>query len=78
MRKSNFKEAKVRNERKHASLYINAGVMEYTQWFEGKANNVADSLSCDFHLNDDDLTSLLFSLYFNQLPQHFEILPSGN
>jgi hypothetical protein len=90
MRKPNFKEstdnkahnvkAKVRNEaaRKHASLYIDAGVMEYMQWFEGKANNVADSLSRDFHLIDDDLTSLLFCLYPNQLPQHFKIVPLPN
>jgi hypothetical protein len=87
LRKTNFKEesddesnnieARVRNEaaRKHASLYIEAGIMEYTQWFEGKANNVADSLSRDFHLNDDDLTSLLRSLYPEQLPLHFEIVP---
>jgi hypothetical protein len=57
LKKTNFKEendndsseieAIVRNEaaRKHASLFIDAGVMEYTQWFEGKSNNVSDSLS---------------------------------
>ena len=57
LKKTNFKEenddesndieAKVRNEaaRKHASLFIDGGVMEYTQWFEGKSNNVSDSLS---------------------------------
>jgi hypothetical protein len=52
---SNNIEARVRNKaaRKHASLYIDAGVMEYSQWFEGKANNVADSLSRDFHINED-------------------------
>ena len=40
-----------------------AGIMEYTQWFEGKANNVADSISCDFHIGNDELTTLLHSLY---------------
>jgi hypothetical protein len=79
LKKTNFKEenddesnnieAKVRNEaaRKHASLFINEGVMEYTQWFEGKSNNISDSLSRDFHIDDNRLTLLLRSLYPDQL-----------
>ncbi len=86
LKKTNFKEENddesngiegtVRNEaaRKHASLFIDAGVMEYTQWFEGKSNNVSDSLSRDFHINDNELTLLLRSLYPDQLPPHFEIV----
>ena len=86
LKKTNFKEendiesnnieAKVRNEaaRKHASLFIDGGVMEYTQWFEGESNNVSDSLSRDFHINDNELTLLLRSLYPDQLPPHFEIV----
>jgi hypothetical protein len=90
LKKTNFKEenedesnnieAKVRNEaaRKHASLFIDEGVMEYTQWFEGKSNNISDSLSRDFHIDDNELTLLLRSLYPDQLPPHFEIVQLPN
>ena len=58
---SNNIEAKVRNEaaRIHASLFIDEGVMEYSQWFEGMSNKVSDSLSRDFHIDDNKLTKIV-------------------
>ena len=56
IRKTNFKkegdnvspiEATVRIEiaRHHATLFINANIKEYSQWFKGNTNQVADALS---------------------------------
>jgi hypothetical protein len=52
-RKTNFKEemdhvqATVRIEvaRSQATKYMNNGIREYSQWFPGSQNNVADALS---------------------------------
>ncbi len=57
LRKTNFREiigdnpdpvqAKVRIEmaRHHTILFLEAGIKEYSQWFPGRKNNVADALS---------------------------------
>jgi hypothetical protein len=85
IRKTNFKEegddvnpieATVRIEiaRHHASLFIRADIKEYSQWFEGKKNPVADALSREFERSNKDLTNILRSLYPSQLPQLFEIV----
>ena len=85
IRKTNFKEdgddfnkieASVRIEiaRHHASLMINAGIKEYSQWFEGKKNQVADALSREFELTKQNLTNTLRSSFPSQLPEHFEIV----
>ena len=64
---SNNIEAKVRNEaaRIHASLFIDEGVMEYSQWFKGISNKVSDSLSRDFHINDNKLTKIVSKLPYS-------------
>ena len=70
MQKSNFVEpnehpveamTRVNAARKYASIFLDADIKGYSQWFEGKRNNVAVALSRDWHLGDDELTSLLRS-----------------
>ena len=85
IRKTNFKEdgddinrieATVRIDiaRHHASLFIDADIKEYSQWFEGKKNPVADALSREFERSDEELTNILRSFCPSQLPQHFKIV----
>jgi hypothetical protein len=50
-------------------------VKGYSQWFAGKENNVTDALSQEWHRTNKNLTSVLGSLFPNQMPSHFEILP---
>ncbi len=87
MQKSNFvkrgedpiqERARVDAARKYASNFMDAHVKGYSQWFPGKSNNVADALSRDWHLRDDELTSLLHSHVPKQMPENFRIslLPS--
>jgi hypothetical protein len=38
-------------------------IQDYSQWFPGIENNVADSLSRNFHLSDENLTAYLCSAY---------------
>ena len=46
---------------------------DYTQWFPGKENDVADSLSQDSHLSDNQLSHLYFSTLSDQIPSTFRI-----
>ena len=46
-------------------------IAHYSQWFPGKDNSMADSLSRDFRLSDVDLTAQLRLNFANQLPQSF-------
>jgi hypothetical protein len=90
LRKTNFREfsgddpdpvqAQVRIEtaRHHATLFLEAGVKEYSQWFPGRENNVADALSRDFDRSDAKLTQILHDTCLSQLPQHFHIAPLPN
>ena len=86
IRKTNFKEdgdganpieAKTRLEiaRHHASLFIDEGIKDYSQWFKGEKNQVADALSREFERTDEDLTNTLRSLYPSQVPSNFKIVP---
>ena len=52
----------------------NNAITHYSQWFPGKENSVADSLSRDFHLDDDALGSLLRTNFAHQLPQSFRLV----
>ena len=90
LRKTNFREftgndpdpvqAKIQTEtaRHHATLLLEAGVKEYSQWFPRQENNVADALSCDFDRSDAELTQILRDTCPSQLPQHFHIAPLPN
>jgi hypothetical protein len=86
IRKTNFKEqgedadpleaaTRIDIARHHASLFIDADIKEYSQWFEGEKNQVADALSREHERTDGDLTNLLRSICPSQLPQHFTIVP---
>ena len=87
LRKTNFKEdgeepiqASMRIEvaRTHAKQYMDVGLREYSQWFAGKENNVADALSRELDLTDDELTNLLRLRFPSQMPSHFKIVPLPN
>jgi hypothetical protein len=54
---------------------MEADIKGYSQWFKGKRNNVADALSRDWHLSDDELTSLLRSHFPKHMPENFRIAP---
>ncbi len=62
----------------HATLFLNAGIKEYSQWFLGWENNVVDALLRDFDRSNDELTQILRITCPSQLPLHFQIvlLPS--
>jgi hypothetical protein len=49
-----------------------------SQWFRGANNNVADALSRDDDRSDDELTNILRTHCYSQLPQHFKIVPLPN
>jgi hypothetical protein len=85
-RKTNFKkemdnvQATVRIEvaRNHATKYMNNGIREYSQWFLGSQNNVADALSRDIDRADAELTQILFTHVPSQVPSTFKIVPLPN
>jgi hypothetical protein len=71
LRKTNFREltgddpdpvqarVQIETARHHAILLLEAGIKEYSQWFLGQKNNVADALSRDFDCSDAALTQTL-------------------
>ena len=61
--------------RDHALRLLTNDIKEYSQWFPGSDNIVADSLSRDFHIEDIALTNLLRLHCHSQLPPHFAIAP---
>jgi hypothetical protein len=73
----NPKEATIRLEiaRKHASHFTHHNIKEYSQWFPGKKNNVANALSRDFDLDDAKISKHLHLHYPSQLPPHFQVVP---
>ena len=87
MRKSNFEEvgedpvqATVCADAacQHARLFMDSEIKGYSQWFVGKMNNVADTLSWDWHQDDNELTSILRIHFPQQMPTHFKISPLPN
>ena len=68
----------IETARHHATLFLEAGIKEYSQWFLGKENNVADALSGDFDCSICELTKILHKTCPSQLPQHFQIAPLPN
>ena len=84
LRRFNFKEEtesnlqtgeKLKWARDHSSRTLDNELKEYSQWFPGKENEVADSLSRDYHIIDQQLTFLLFSIILQQKPPNFKISP---
>jgi hypothetical protein len=57
--------------RKFARLVLTNKLVNYSQWFPGKDNVVADLLSRDGHLSKTDRESLLTSFFPSQLPPNF-------
>jgi hypothetical protein len=86
LRKSNFKEendliqasVRIQVAREHARRYMDLEIKDFSQWFPGRLNNVADSLSQDFHLSDEKLTTYLRSFFPSQIPSSFTIVPLPN
>ena len=94
LRKSNFDEepedaadpelakinAAVRNEvcRDDALTAMENEICDYSQWFPGKKNVVADALSRDDDRTDEELTSIFKTFCPEQVPSHFKIVPLPN
>jgi hypothetical protein len=62
----------------HSSHFTNHNIKEYSQWFPGKKNNVANSLSWDFDLDETEISKYLHLHYPSQLPPHFQVVPLPN
>jgi hypothetical protein len=85
LRKSNFKdnesestemtEAKIKLSRDHAMRLLTNNCKDYSQYFPGDENDLADSLSRDFHLSDTQLTKLFHNFLPHQTPVNFKISP---
>ena len=57
---------------------MTTGIREYSQWFRGEDNVVADSLSHDDDRSDEELTQLFCTHCSSQIPPHFKIQPLPN
>jgi hypothetical protein len=68
-------QATVRLEaaRMHATHYITLGIREYSPWFPGKDNVIANSLSRDDDRSDDKLTTLFCTHCPSQISNHFDL-----
>ena len=90
LRKTNFREVIgndtdliqaqvcIETAQHHATLFLQTGIKEYSQWFPGKENNVADALFHDFNCSACELTKILRETCPSQLPKHFQIAPLPN
>jgi hypothetical protein len=86
MRKTIFKEdidklqatIRFRVAQSHASQFMSANIREYSQWFQGSNNQVANALSCNFDQMDKELTQVLFTHVPAQVPPSFKIVPLSN
>jgi hypothetical protein len=61
--------------RKLADILMETESCVYSQWFPGALNNIADSLSRDFHIESSHLCTLLLSHFLDQAPFGLTILP---
>ncbi len=64
--------------RMHAKNYMAFGIRDYSQWFSGKENIVANALSRNNDRSDEELTLIFRSHCPSQIPDHFKILPLPN
>ncbi len=58
--------------------YITLGIREYSQWFPGEENIIANSLSRDDDRTNAELTTLSCIHCPSQIPEHFKIQPLPN
>ncbi len=58
--------------RKYAEILMGADCCLYSQHIAGKQNVVADYLSRNFDLSEEELTSFVLSNYTNQVPTSFK------
>ena len=78
LRKLNFDDAKPLHlslARAMANLIMDHNSCLYSQWFPGDENNLTNALSCDTHLDNDALLTLLLSHVPKQIPEGFCICP---
>jgi hypothetical protein len=61
-----------------AYLMLSCKSCLYCKWFAGDENQVADSLSRDFHLSDEQLTQMITLSLPKQVPFGFQIYPLPN
>jgi len=54
-----------------AKYMSNQRLHHYSQWFPGKENSVADALSRDFWLGDEDVANFLKQNFAHQIQQGF-------
>jgi hypothetical protein len=54
------------------------GIHKYRQWFHGIENNVANVLSQDMDISDNELTQILFTHVPSQVPNSYKIVPLPN
>ena len=86
LRKTNFTDdddplvtnAKIAMSREHAARYMDKEICDYSQWFPGSDNNIADALSRDFHVSDEILIKSLHELYPSQVPTKLKIAQLPN
>jgi hypothetical protein len=86
LRKTNYKEdidgdqatIQIELARSHASRFMEEGIREYSQWFPGVDNQVADALSRNWDRPDDVLTKILLTHVPSQVPIPFKIVPLPN
>jgi hypothetical protein len=81
LRKTNFSElgdktiqalVRLKAERMHAMKYMTTGIREYSQWFKGEDNVVADSLSCNYNWSDEELTQFFCTHCPSQIPPQIQ------
>jgi hypothetical protein len=85
LQKSNFKysdsestemtNTKLKLSRDHALRFMNHKCSDYSQWFKGKHNGLADSLSRDHQIPPNILTQLFKSSIPKQTPPNLQISP---
>jgi hypothetical protein len=68
-------QARTKVARKLATLVIENNLCLYSQWFPGKKNVIADSLSRDIDIPANTLTHHFHSLFPTQMPTNFAICP---
>jgi hypothetical protein len=64
--------------RNYATKYMNNGIQEYSQWYPGSQNNVADALTWDMDRTDAELAQILFTHVPSQILSTFKIVPLPN